>query len=418
MIDAAYDGAFGRPVVIDNVRGIPGPRAGALEIFAGLNAGRLLKALNGSDAALLRQFIPWNFVGEPCAYMSGRALRVEAGWPPGVAEVKIHLHQLGEHPRGGGRWIAGRNERGHTIIAGLNNKTPHFLVSGSTGSGKSVALRSAVIQLAQDEANQIVLLDGKYGESLKLVERLSGVVGPVAIEKPAMRAALGWTCEQMRRRYRALATAGNTSGRLVVVFDEFQEAVSDTVIVDLMRKIAAQGRAAGVHLMAATQHPTVDAFGNASTRRNLVGKLALRVEDPDASRVAIGGKLPRADYLLGAGDAYAVGPGTIHRIQCAFVDNSDVGKAGQGGWLVPEWPEYDAEAIGQELPEVGWSYSGQELAVGLISAAEREGRPTLIKRLDQAGLGRPGSEKAARLLGLGRDAYGQLRHLNWDLCQS
>jgi hypothetical protein len=362
MVDAAYDGAFGRPVAIDNVRGIPGPRAGALEIFAGIHTGRLLKALNG--------------------YMSGRALRVEAGWPPGVAEVKIRLHQLGEHPRGGGRWIAGRNERGHTIIAGLNNKTPHFLVSGATGSGKSVALRSAVIQLAQDETNQIVLLDGKYGESLKLVETLPGVVGPVAIEADTMRSALGWACAQMR-------------------------------------KIAAQGRAAGVHRMAATQHPTVDAFGNASTRRNLVGKLALRVEDPDASRVAVGGKLPRADYLLGEGDAYAVGPGTIHRIQCAFVDNSDVSQIGQGSWLVNDWPGYDAETVGQELPEeVGWSYTGQELAVGLISAAEHEGRPTLTKRLDQAGLGRPGSEKAARLLGLGRDAYAQLRQLNWDLCQS
>ena len=253
VVSAAHAGAFGRRVAIERVRGIPGPRAGALEIYAGMQTGQLLQALGRNDAATLRQFVPWEFPGEPVAYMSGRALRLEAGWPPGLAETVIRLGDLGQHPHNGGRWVAGRNEHGHTVIAGLSDRTPHYLVSGATGSGKSVALRSAVLQLATDRDNAIVLLDGKFGESLGALSTLRGVVGPVAIDGPAMRAALGWTCELMRRRYERQ----DRRGRLIVVFDEFQESVGDPVIVDLLRKVAAQGRAARVHLLAATQHPTV-----------------------------------------------------------------------------------------------------------------------------------------------------------------
>ena len=204
------------------------------------------------------------------------------------------------------------------------------LVSGQTGSGKSVALRSAVLQLARDPDNRLVLVDGKMGEGLAGLAHLPGVVGPVAIDAPAARAALGWAAVQMRERYQV----GNGGGRVVVVVDEFQEWSGDAVFVDLMRKLAAQGRAAHVHLIAATQHPAVDAFGDSTTRRNLTGKLALRVGDPDASRVAVGGNLPRADYLLGAGDAYAVGPGACHRVQMAYVGQPDIDAAAGGEWEI------------------------------------------------------------------------------------
>jgi hypothetical protein len=207
----------------------------------------------------------------------------------------------------------------------------------------------------------------------------------------------------MRRQYEQ----GCHNGRVVVVFDEIQEFADDQVVVALMQKIASQGRAAHVHLMCATQHPTVSAFGDPKTRRSLTGKLALRVEDPDASRVAVGGNLPRADFLLGAGDCYAVGSGTAHRIQGAYVDQRDFAKAETGAWDFETWPDYQAEAVGQDLPtnEVNWSYSGAELAVSIVSASEGEGRPAMVNRLEAADLGRPGSVRAARLLTLGREAH-------------
>jgi hypothetical protein len=409
---AAAQGALGsRPIQITRIRAIPGPRAGALEISAGLDTGRLLRALSRNDSADLRQFVPWRFAGEPAAYMSGRDLRLEAGWPDGLAETLIRLDQLGQHPKAGGRWIAGRNERGHTVVAGLTDRTPHYLIAGTTGSGKSVALHNATIQLSDDPTNQLVLLDGKYGESLQDIAHLRGVLGPVAVEAYQMRAALAWTCLEMRRRYQT----GDKSHRTIVVFDEFQEFADDAIIVDLMRRIAAQGRGANIHLLAATQHPDLQAFGDKTTRRNLTGRLALLVNDPDASRVAVGSSKPRADHLLGAGDAYAVSPGAIHRIQGAYIDQREIDQAPTGQWRHDRWPDYDAEDLGHQLPTVNWAYDGTELGHSIISAYNDEGRPTLTNRLENAGLSRPGAERGIRLLQLGRDAYGTITASGYQL---
>lgn len=401
---------------VSRVETIAGPRAGALELFAGLDSGALLRSLSANDCASLRQFVPWRFTGEPQAFMAGRFVRVEAGWPGDLAETCIRLGEISEYPRAGGRWVAGRSETGATVVPSLSDQTPHFLFSGATGSGKSVALRSAVLQLSRDPQNELVLIDGKAGEGLRPVQRLPGVVGPVATEWEQIQAALGYACERMRERYARDAVVG----RVVVVFDEFQEYSDDDVTTNLMRKLAAQGRAAGVHLLAGTQHPTVDSFGDATTRRNLTGKIALRVEDPDASRVAVGGRRPRADWLLGAGDSYTVGPGACHRVQLAFIDREEI-EAEEGewdGWRFNQWPAYDPEAVGQELEEVGWSYTGGELAVGVVAAAHGDGRPTMVKRLEEQGMGSPGAERAIRLLRLGRGCHDALERMGYAVCLS
>jgi len=412
IADAARQGALtGRPCPVSRIETIAGPRAGAIEIYAGLESGRLLRALSKNNAATLRQFIPWRFAGEPQAFMLGRFVRCEAGWPSELAEKTVRLNDLGEHPRNGGRWVAGKSETGATVIPGLSDRTPHYLVSGATGSGKSVALRSAVLQLSTDPDNQIVLIDGKMREGLGAVARLPGVVGPVATDGPQVRGALGWACAQMLQRYRS----GNRDGRLIVVVDEFQELVADTVVVDLLRKLAAQGRAARVHCLLATQHPTVAAFGDSTIRRNLIGKLALRVSDPDASRVAVGGAMPRADHLLGAGDCYTVGPGTCYRVQGVYIDSREIDAAQHGHYRFPRWPEYEPASIGQDLPTAGWQYTGNELAISLVSAFEDDGRPRLIQRLEAHGLKRPGSQRAARLLRLGRDTRTWLQENGYSL---
>jgi len=413
---ARSGGLTGQPCGISRIETIAGPRAGALEIFVGLESGRLLRELSKADCASLRQFIPWHFVGDPQAFMSGRYVRVEAGWPSELADSLIRLGDISGNPHGGGRWVAGVNECGQTIIPGLSDKTPHFLVSGATGSGKSVALQSAILQLSQDPGNQIVLVDGKMGESLKPLERLPNVLGPCAVEGPQVRAALGWAAAEMRRRY----ADGTRDGRVIVVLDEFQELTQDEIIVDLLRKLVAQGRAAQVHTLLATQHPTVAAFGDSSIRRNLIGKVALRVGDPDASRVAVGGSSPRADYLLGAGDSYTIAPGNCHRVQLAYVDESDVTGASQPGhdWRFSRWPDYDPHDVGQELPNVAWSYTGDELGVAVVAAANGEGRPSMVRRLQESELGKPGAERAIRLLQLGRDTYGWMERNSYTVCLS
>lgn len=414
LVHAARQGALtGSACSISSVDAICGPRAGALELRAGLDSGSLLQVLGRNSNAVLRQFIPWRFAGDPQCYMSGRYVRVEAGWPNELAETMIRLDHVSDKPDNSNAWVAGVSETGDTVVPHLDDRTPHFLVSGATGSGKSVALRCGVLQFSACAENQIVLLDGKYGESLRDMQYLPGIVGPCAVDGPQIRNALGWAASEMQRRYQS----GRWRTRLIVVFDEFQELVEDQVIVSLLRKLTTQGRAAHVHCILATQHPTVQAFGDPAVRRNLTGKIALLVNDADASRVAVGGPLPRADHLLGAGDAYAVAPGSCHRAQMVYVDRRDIERADVGTWQFPQWPDYDPESVGQG-EAVNWAYSGEELAVAIVSAAEGEGRPKMMRRMEEANLGRPGAERAIRLLQLGRDAHSWLLGHNYAVCLS
>ena len=326
----------GKPVALTNVEYIPGPRAGAIELMAGLQTRHLLKALTRDSCASLRQMIPWEFVGDPLTLWNGRWLRLEAGWPSDLTQDMIRLADVSKNPPGEGRWTAGISENGVVIRPSFSDESAHFLVAGCTGSGKSVALRAALVQLLADPNNQAVLVDGKAGESLKAVEHLPGVLGPVAVDGPTAVAALGWACSEMRRRY----VAGGQDGRLIVVVDEFQELTTDSIFADLLRKLAAQGRAAQCHLLASTQHPTVGMFNDPSTRRNLTGKVAFRVDDPDSSRVAVGGNTPRSDRLLGRGDCYVIKPGACHRAQGVYVDESDFGALDGGQHRFTAWPDY------------------------------------------------------------------------------
>jgi len=393
---------------------VNGPRAGAVLLSAGGAAGDLLQSLRKNDAALLRQTVPWHFEGEPAIFMESRYVRIEAGWPAGLAETKIPLASLGRGAGGQGAWTVGMNELGATVTMKLCDRTTNFLLCGTTGSGKSIAMRNAVLQLA-DGKNKTVLIDGKYREGLGAVDRLPGQVGPIATEMDAARAALGWACAEMRKRYEMLGNGTRlddlvkNDGHVIVAIDEFQEFTTDSTIAGLMRKIAAQGRGARVHMILATQHPSLDVFADTSTRRNLTGRLALTVADRDASRVAVGDTIPRADRLLGGGDEYAIAPGACHRTQGAWVDGTDFDAADHCDPAMDEWPGYEPETVGQDLPSGG---TDQEIALALLSAMANEGRPTFKKRFTDAGLVVPGSSKARRLMARGKAILSEISTSN------
>ena len=413
IINAAGSGALtGQPVPILRAELVAGPRAGAVELHAGMNSGRLLRALSADDCALARQFIPWHFTGEPAVYMAGRFVRIEAGWPDSLAEREVRLDDLGAFPKGGGRWVAGKNELGQTVILGLNDRTPHWLIGGTTGSGKTVGLRSAVLQLSRDANNRLVLLDGKWGSGLGEVAHVPGLVGPLATDVPTACEALAWVIGEMKRRYR-IGTPADLP-RVIVVVDEFQDLVTEPVIREMLRRILAQGRAAGIHALMATQHPTNDAFGDNSMKRNIPGRVALMVTDAKASEVVIGGPQPRADHLLGQGDAYCITPRAIHRTQLALVDRRDLQRVEPQPPLLDSWPEFRAEDLSGG-PTVKWAYSGEELAEAEIAARLGHGRNRLVQALEAAGLGRPGAERAIRLLNLGRETVAALRRRGWEL---
>jgi hypothetical protein len=388
---AAARGLFGgQPIALREAIMINGPRAGALEVFAGLNSPALLRTFGGDDGAILRQFIPWPFTNTPTAFMAGRNVRLEAGWPPDLADANIKLSDLGRHPTGDGRWLVGRNERGHVLTAGLNDDTPHWLLSGTTGSGKTTALVSAVAQLARDPNNRIILIDAKHGKDFRHLAHLQDLCGPLADDVSSARAALTWACREMAARY----SGGQDTRRLIIVVDEVQELTDDPLTLAALRKLIAQGRGASIHCMIATQHPTSDALGDRTIGKNLGGRLALRVIGPEASRVAVGSRTPRADYLLGHGDGYACAPTATHRVQIALFD----GDLSLGDPGLAEWPEAESD-----LPERSSDFGGDELAISLVVAAEDKGRPALQQMCEEDGLGRPGGGRGARLLGLGRD---------------
>ena len=413
----------GRLCAVEACNLISGPRAGAIELLVGVEAGKIRQKLAADDCAILRRAITWDFAGDPQAHMHGRYLRLEAGWPGGLSESKIRLSDIPHKPDDGSGWVAGRSETGNTIIPHLNNKTPHFLIAGATGAGKSVALQNAVIQLSAHEENKIVLIDGKLGESLKPLERLPGVVGPCAVDLLEIRNALKWATAEMIDRQRR----GVMDGRIILVYDEIQEQADDSVVASLLRRITAQGRSRRVHALVATQHPSVDAFGDKATRRALLGKVALLVDGPDASRVAVSGKSPRADKLLGEGDSFIIGPGQCHRVQGAFVDDSDIarvikeanGRAGQ--WQFEQWPEIDPMEIGRDLPKSSGGggfqaeqWSEHELAAALIGILNNDSRRDFCARATAMGAN-IGSTRGRNLLRIGHEVAELLNSYGYTI---
>lgn len=401
-----------KAIAIREIGAIAGPRAGALELDAGFDAGRLLRALAADDMALTRQFVPWLFVGQPAVYMLGRFVRIEAGWDDGLAQKTISVKQLNARPNGSGRWLAGMNERGRSVVLHLSDNAPHFLVSGTTGSGKSVCLRSMVTQLSQ-RGDRLVLIDGKFGEGLRGLDHLPGIVGPLATDSEAARSALAWVVAEMVRRYEQ----GDTeAARLCVVIDEVQELISDAATAEMVRRIAAQGRAAHVSIILATQHPTTKALGDdASIKRNVTGRIALRVADYKASEVAIGQNSPRADWLLGAGDAYAVVPGQVQRVQIAYYERREIERLLTATPAISEWPIFEAEA----LPSGGAAWpGGDEVGAALLSAQRGEGRAKFQRAAREAGLKVSDNNRAVKLLGLARDTLRWLDERGAGVCLS
>jgi hypothetical protein len=386
----ALTGDASKPILIDDVYAINGPRVGALELHAGLQSGDLLRILKKDDCATLCQFVPWRL-----------------GWPTTLAEKDIRLSDLGQWPKDGGRWIAGRNEWGRTITLGLHDQCPHWLVAGQTGSGKSWAMRAAVGQLCRDPENRLVLIDGKFGEGLGPVAHVRGLVGPLARDVEDARAALSWSVGELRRRFE---NPNNGHDRLIVVMDELQTFTSDTACRDYLRRLVSQGRAAKVHVIMGTQDPVKAAFRDNTIKRNLPGHIALRVEDYKASEVAVGGNAPRADWLLGGGDSYCVTPAACHRAQLAYIPEAQFRELPTGEPLYEEWPDLDPEA-GGTLPEnaVNWSYTGEELGASILAAQREFGRRRMTKMMREEGFNVCEGDRVKRLSQLGKEAYEYLK---------
>lgn len=412
-------GRFGPPQQIA-CRAVPGPRAGALEILAVSSAGDLLGAFTKNSCADLASTVSWQFEGKISCYTRGKLVRVDAPWPEPLSESDVPLSSISTKSSTANRWISGRDETGRTVAQGFDDAS-HWLVAGMTGSGKTVALTSAVAQLAKysEGATNFVLIDGKQGEGLAKLSNIPNLIAPLAYDEETARKALAWTLCEMKQRYeKKMALGADDSAdqyiesltRLVVVIDEVQTLTTDDKVVAMLSQLLAQGRAAKVNLILSTQHPVNAVFGSNLIKANVDGRIALRVTSPDASRVVLGQSEPNAQNLLGKGDAFVMAHGKYFRTQIAYMTKAEISQLNGQGPRMDMWPDENQEKVGLALetdPIV--------ISQSIISASRNEGRPALQRRLETVDRSVGGTSRANQIMQRGREILRLLRDSGYDL---
>lgn len=391
-----------------------GNRVCRIEVNGGLDNKKLLGAL---DDATLPHLVAWDEMeAKPTSYINGRYVAIEAAWEPHLQRNSVPLHTVasGLH---NDRFIIGPNENGTTITLYLDDII-HLLIGGETGSGKSWTLRSAAYQLSGYK-NRIVLLDGKYGEGLGICNGLPGQVGPLATDRQSIVNALGWCFREMRDRYARLERRGGftfsddaSPAHVIVIFDEFQEFTEggkDAVIVEALRKLATQGRAARIHLWLGTQKPVQTMFGKSATRDQFGAAIGGKVRGYSASQAIMGGNDPRCDKLLPRGDAYVKASTSrgqlIERVQVAYVPEDRLKKSANGFISMSQWPQFDEaelDVVERKRGRKADCLTPQEVAVGITAHLTGRGVPWIKTRIENLGKKKPGNTKGSRIQEFGR----------------
>lgn len=257
----------------------------------------------------------------------------------------------------------GKDQEGRAIVANLADM-PHLLIAGATGAGKSSCLNSilvSIIKRATPEQVRMVLIDPKRVEFMPYRE-LPHLLMPVVTEADKAIKTLDWVIGQMEERYKLLENARvrdidayNKVAAVpmpywLVVVDELADlmAVSDKDMEQAVIRIAQKARAAGIHLVLATQRPSVDVV-TGLIKANMPSRLAFAVASGDDSRTILG--TYGAERLLGKGDGLFHPSGAMIpvRIQGALVEDAEIQAAVQsaqtGGPVeLVSLPEADPEA--------------------------------------------------------------------------
>jgi len=233
----------------------------------------------------------------------------------------------------------GKNISGEIEVIDLS-KTPHLLVAGTTGSGKSVfintLLTSILYKFSPDDL-RLILIDPKMLE-LSVYNDIAHLLTPVVTEPKKAIIALKWVCKEMERRY-SLMNEENTRSLeafnqkvtekmpyIVVVIDEMADLMmtAGKEVEHYVQRLAQMARACGIHLVMATQRPSVDII-TGSIKANFPSRISFQVASKYDSRTVLGEI--GAEQLLGNGDMLLMkNGGNILRYQSAFISDNEVTK--------------------------------------------------------------------------------------------
>lgn len=307
----------------------------------------------------------------------------------------------------------GEDITGNPVVAHLS-ELPHMLIAGSTGSGKSVCLNCIIMSFlfnASPEELKVVFIDPKMVE-LTVYNGIPHLLTPVVTNSKKAAQILKWMVNEMEKRYRLFAEKGvRDIGRynqvvkeklhyIVIVIDELADLmmVAPVEVEDSICRLAQMARAAGMHLIVATQRPSVDVV-TGIIKANIPSRVAFAVSSQADSRTIL--DMGGAEKLLGKGDMlfFPVGAVKPYRVQGAYVSDAEIENTvkfihEQSGELVEE------DAFQEMAPAMEDLDDGDELfwdAVKVFVETRKASASLLQRRL------RVGYARAARLVDLMED---------------
>lgn len=302
--------------------------------------------------------------------------------------------------------VLGKDVAGRPVILDLA-KAPHLLIAGSTGSGKSVCMNTLIMSLLlkfSPEDLRMIMVDPKIVE-MATYAPLPHLITPVVNDAHKVPLALRWAVNEMEKRYRMLAKvktknlAGfnsrpveqeptlDDSGEpipeklpfLILIIDELADVMMTDAKSDVetsIARIAQKGRAAGIHIVIATQRPSVNIITGV-IKANLPTRIAFKVGSIVDSRVILDQK--GAEKLLGRGDMLFMPPGSVNmeRIQGAMVEDQDIAKVVEFVSSQAE-QDFDHKVISEESAEKEEEEEDGEASIYDV----KEISPLLVKYLE------------------------------------
>ena len=305
----------------------------------------------------------------------------------------------------------GKNISGQPIVGDLSSM-PHLLIAGTTGSGKSVCINTIILSLLYrhtPDKCKFILIDPKMLE-LSTYEGIPHLLCPVITEAKKAASVLGWVVKEMESRYRLMTKEGvrNIDGYnakhklpmpyIVVVVDEMSDLmlVAGKEIENYIQKLSQMARAAGIHIIMATQRPSVDVI-TGTIKANFPTRISFQVTSKIDSRTILGEQ--GAEQLLGKGDMlYMSSANRIVRIHAPFVSDNEIERINNALRLQAE-PDYVDEILNfadeREIGDIKNQGEKDELYEQALDLIRSEGKAStsFLQRKLQIGYNR-----AARII--------------------